>query len=334
MACLAFDDFVLGANKKSFGLYGNILQLCLIVYGVDSPVSVSSSQAAAITSKSASNAPKFASKKWPAPSGEVTELTCRPYRLSLPTRPETHISPLCACGIATAAIVDDFSDSEDEEGADPDEDADLESDEIRTELRQLFGANAERVRRILKLWNSYADLYTALCDEWTSDTQQYRDERAFQVLKSSATLLDHLNIVSDRRHKSCYPHQFMTTVSRQIRAEGDLWRFSTRSVEGRGGRIKRISRSIVCWRRRCSSYQRSVRTKTGHRVITQAYNSTPEKQMLRAAISYEDRIHSSKRSRITLTGRNTLVRTIPKAQQAAMPALGDALEPERLKRMC
>ena len=56
--------------------------------------------------------------------------------------------------------------------------------------------------------------------------------------------------------------------------------------------------------------------------------------MLRAAISYEDRIHSSKRSRITLTGRNTLVRTIPKAQQAAMPALGDALEPVRLKRMC
>ena len=60
--------------------------------------------------------------------------------------------------------MDDFSDSEDEEDADPDEDADLESDEISTELKQLFGANAERVRRILKLWNSYADLYSALCD--------------------------------------------------------------------------------------------------------------------------------------------------------------------------
>ena len=77
--------------------------------------------------------------------------------------------------------MDDFSDSEDDEGANPDEDADLESDEISTELSQLFGANAERVRRILKLWNSYADLYTALCDEWTSDTQQYKDERAFQI---------------------------------------------------------------------------------------------------------------------------------------------------------
>ena len=191
--------------------------------------------------------------------------------------------------------MDDFSDSDDEEDARDDEDADLNSDEIITELNELFGANAQRVKRILQLWNAYADLYSALCDPWTSDLQSYRDERAYQTLKASASLLDHLNTVSDRRHKSCYPHQFMTVVPRQMRDKGDLWRFSTRSVEGRGGRIKRISRRIVCWRRKCTSYQRSVRTKTGHRVITQSYNSTPEKQLLRGAISYEDRSHNSKR---------------------------------------
>ena len=230
--------------------------------------------------------------------------------------------------------MDDFSDSDDEEDARDDEDADLHSDEIITELNELFGANAPRVKRILQLWNAYADLYSALCDEWTSDLQSYRDERAFQVLKASVSLLDHLNVVSDRRHKTCYPHQFMTVATRQIRERGDLWRFSTRSVEGRGGRIKRISRRIVCWRRRCTSYQRSVRTKTGHRVITQSYNSNPEKQLMRAVCSFEDRIHESKRSRVSTTGRNTLARTIPKAQQAELPALGDALEPSRIKRMC
>ena len=146
--------------------------------------------------------------------------------------------------------MDDFSDSDDEDDARDDEDADLNCDEIITELNDLFGANAQRVKRILQLWNAYADLYSALCDEWTSDTQSYRDERAYQVHTASVTLLDHLNVVSGLRHKSCYPHQFMTVIPRQMRARGDLWRLSSRSVEGRGGRFKRVSRRIVCWRRR------------------------------------------------------------------------------------
>ena len=231
-------------------------------------------------------------------------------------------------------LVDDFSDSEDEEDANAEEDADLDSDEILAELRHLFGANAQRVKRILQLWNCYADLYSALCDEWTSDLQSYRDERAFQTLKASSSLLEHLNVVSDGRHKSCYPHQFMTTVPRQIHARGDLWRFSTRSVEGRGGRIKRISRRIVCWRRNCKSYQHSVRTKTGHRVITQSYSATPEKMLMRGACAAEISTHADKRSRLATTGRNTLARTIPKAQEAELPALGNVLELEHVKRMC
>ena len=230
--------------------------------------------------------------------------------------------------------MDDFSDSEDEEDEGADQEANLDSDEIMRELKELFGANAERVKRILQLWNAYADLYTACCDEWESDLQSERDERAFRVLKSSSSLLDHLNVVSDHRHKSCYPHQFMTTLSRQIRARGDLWKYSTRSVEGRGGRIKRISKKIICWRRNCKSYQRSVRTKTGHRVITQSYNCTPEKMLMRAACHSEDRVHTNKRSLVATTGRNTLARTIPKAQAAELAPLGALLESERMKRMC
>ena len=41
-------------------------------------------------------------------------------------------------------------------------------------------------------------------------------------------------------------------ATRQKREKGDLWRFSTRSVEGRGGRLKHIGRRMICWRRRFS----------------------------------------------------------------------------------
>jgi hypothetical protein len=69
-------------------------------------------------------------------------------------------------------------------------------------------------------------------------------------------------------------------------------------------------------------------------VITQSYNSTPEKQLMRGACSFENRIHANKRSRLATTGRNTLARTIPKVEQADLPALGDVLEPASFKRMC
>ena len=56
--------------------------------------------------------------------------------------------------------------------------------------------------------------------------------------------------------------------------------------------------------------------------------------MMRAACFREERAHTQKRSRVATTGRNTLARSLPKAEMAALPALGDALEPERVKRLC
>ena len=65
-------DFVLGANRKSYGLYGNIFQLCLLVYGVSSPVA----SAAAAGTAQASTAAQSGSKKRAAPTGT----RARPYR--------------------------------------------------------------------------------------------------------------------------------------------------------------------------------------------------------------------------------------------------------------
>ena len=186
------------------------------------------------------------------------------------------------------------------------------------ELRAFFGANAQKVKSILEMWNAYADMYNACCDEWTSDTDEYREERAFKLLKSGLAFHSSLNDVSNRRHKCWYAHKIWAVGSRQMRQRGDLWRFSTRAVEGRGGRLKHIGRRMICWRRRSSRYLRNVRGK----VVAQTYTSAPERQLMRAACAREDRAHTQPRSRLALTGRNTLKRSFDKVEAVAMPSLG------------
>ena len=62
--------------------------------------------------------------------------------------------------------------------------ADLSSDVVLSELKAFFGINAGKVKSVLSLWNSYADIYNAYCDEWTADSDTYRDDRAFRALKA------------------------------------------------------------------------------------------------------------------------------------------------------
>eukprot|EP00966_Prymnesium_polylepis_P203564 4716176-Prymnesium_polylepis.1 len=65
-----------------------------------------------------------------------------------------------------------------------------------------------------------------------------------------------------------------------MRKYGNLWRLSTRAVEGRGGRLKHIGRRMICWRRRSNGkYKRIVR---GKAVEQQTYSSAPERQLMRA----------------------------------------------------
>ena len=118
---------------------------------------------------------------------------------------------------------------------------------------------------------------------------------------SCATLVD-----------SCVPPWAVAT--RQMRKCGNLWRFSTRAVEGRGGRLKHIGRRMVCWRLRSNGkYKRIVRG----RVVEQTYSSAPERQLMRTACSREERAHTQQRSRVATTGRNTLKREGALATRAA-----------------
>ena len=262
-------------------------------------------------------------------------------------------------------IVDDWSDEdedEDEEEIDDGDAANLSSDEIISELRAFFGANADKVKRILQLWNAYADIYNACCDEWTDSTDAYYEERAFKLLKSGLAHHELINDLSTRRHKSwsavcipgLHPHQIIHTTclaltpshvyrryhykiwgvaSQQMRKWGDLWRFSTRAVEGRGGRLKHIGRRMICWRRRSNGkYKRIVRGK----VVSQTYTSAPERQLMRAACSREERVHTQQRSRLATTGRNTLKRTFDKVEAAEQPALGGgvSVSSSGVKKLC
>ena len=120
-----------------------------------------------------------------------------------------------------------------------------------------------------------------------------------------------------------------------MRRRGDLWPYSTRAVEGRGGQLKKIGRRIICWRRRCQgTYKRNIKRKGATRTVVQSYGSAPEKQLMRASCFREDRAHAQKRSRVATTGRKTLARSVPKAEEAALPELGDVMQPERMKRLC
>ena len=55
---------------------------------------------------------------------------------------------------------------------------------------------------------------------------------------------------------------------------------------------------------------------------------------MKASCIREDCAHAQKRSRVATTGRSTLARSMPKAELAALPELGDVMQPERVKRLC
>ena len=55
-------DFVRGANKKSYGLHVNIFQLCLIIYGTDSPLFAPAADEAGASRSKGGASPKGKSK--------------------------------------------------------------------------------------------------------------------------------------------------------------------------------------------------------------------------------------------------------------------------------
>jgi hypothetical protein len=65
-----------------------------------------------------------------------------------------------------------------------------------------------------------------------------------------------------------------------------------------------------------------------------AYNSSRTLQMARIACMQEESAHGAHgRSRLLTTGRTTLVRSMPKFEQAELPPMGQLLNPDALSVM-
>ena len=230
----------------------------------------------------------------------------------------------------STTVEDDMSDSEDEPAPEAEDDA------LGTILRRLFGHNAAFVRSIFTSFVCYGNLFNATNDAWTSNTTEYKEERATETYWTGLAQLKAVRIMSNERCDSDYFALIAYIACQQMAIRGDLWPYSTRAVEGRGGRYKRIDRRIICKRKRASKVMRAVRNvKLG--VVSfkeSAYNSTRTLQMLRASTSQEVSAHSLHgRSRISTTGRKTLNRSMPKWKQAEIPVLGRLLDPVALEEM-
>jgi len=102
------------------------------------------------------------------------------------------------------------------------------------------------VKAILNLWNAYADIYNACCDDWEEDTDAYREERAFKLLKAGLLHHELLNNISNRRHKSWYAQKIWAVATtrrkaRWLRSE-EKCRFGAQSCCGTSQRCVRPRR--------------------------------------------------------------------------------------------
>ena len=124
-------------------------------------------------------------------------------------------------------------------------------------------------------------------------------------------------------------------VPQQMAERGDLWPYSTRAVEGRGGRYKRIRRKVVCFRKPAKDVWKAVRNARLHSFSfkKQSYCSNSSLQTLRTAASQEVSAHGAHgRSRLATTGRRSLQRTLPKYQEEEREQreMGKLLDPDAL----
>ena len=125
-------------------------------------------------------------------------------------------------------------------------------------------------------------------------------------------------------------------VPRQMAQRGDLWPYSTRAVEGRGGRYKKVRRKVVCFRKPAKEIWKAVRNVRQKSMSFRKsyYNSCSTLQTLRTVGAQEDSSHGAHgRNRLSTTGRRSLQRTLPKYQQEELPEMGNLLDPVALVSM-
>ena len=147
-----------------------------------------------------------------------------------------------------------------------------------------------------------------------------------------------LSAVKAMSNDRCISHYFPLIAyiaPLQMAEVGDITPFSTRAIEGKGGRYKRISKRC-CHRKKAAVVWKAVRNlKKGTTSFKkQSYNSSRSLQMARTALMQEESAHGSHgRSRLATTGRKTLTRSLPKLNESPLPARGNLLNAAALAEM-
>ena len=103
--------------------------------------------------------------------------------------------------------------------------------------------------------------------------QSVREERALRVFKAAAKVGKYME-AGGTEHKGRTPHITMFILFRHVARYGDLWRFSSGSLEQRGAQLKRIGSCVACFLPRVAA---KGRTADGKKI--QTHNSSAQQQI-------------------------------------------------------
>ena len=308
-----FDEFVLGtalhAKSKSPGLAENTWAMVDIVF---QPTAASTAAVAppAATPAQPAPPPPVSQPKPPSQSRQKRAAPAAGFTASAPSAPSPAAPPPPPTPpTETVELPEHLQRRTDAAGR----------SEMRGFAQKRFGSRAAEAINVLLLWSCFGDLYAAAKDPWPNHTQEYRAHRAVRFLRAGQSALPShthisapadtrpsrpvaavafgtvLNSVSDYKHKSWYVHYLIWIVPRMIYIYGDLWRFCTAAIESRGARLKRMGRTVICWRpyQEGKSVYHYIDHRTGQEVTReQSYKSSPMEQMLSKMLAQEVAWHS------------------------------------------
>ena len=129
-------------------------------------------------------------------------------------------------------------------------------------------------------------------------------------------------------------------VPRQLFEYGDTFRFSTATIEARGARLKRLVRTVVCWRPiSCASRTFSWKDRAGKiRKRVDKYNSSPMEQLLKFVCAQEESWSSDdafarpEKLRLQQLGCATRIKLEPISERASVTSTFEAAVEDRKRK--
>ena len=286
-------DFVMGANKKSFGLDGNMLLLCLVCFGTVG------------TQAAAEAAAKPAKGKENVPSNTIVD-DMDDMVPALPSKKKKSCPPPQEESRHTKILRQLFGHNTDK-------------------VRCIF----ESSDSYAELFNAFNDSWPLVADQTYIDSRAARQFRA--ASKFSAALKNMSNsrhksryvpmmytaAVQTRYHGDGWRYSTRATEGRGARYKKYMRKVVCRR---KGVGIAKIFRAV-----------KGLQDKP-HKFVAQGYNTSTTLQLMRLAVAQEESAHrTGGRTRLGRTGRKTLNRILPKWEEEALPSIGNLMDPEVLE---